>query len=124
MVRGNGISLAALLLVAGCAGDKSVAPRAVSERPVQRVVSYNATGLESVLGRTARTIEALLGKPQLDIREGPARKLQFSGAACVLDTYLYPPKGGGEPIVTHIDARLPDGRDIDRASCVAALTTR
>ena len=40
----------------------------------------------------------------------------------MLDAYLYPARGGGEPIVTYVDARLPDGRDFDRASCVAALT--
>ena len=76
------------------------------------------------MGRTVGVITALFGKADLDVREGNARKLQFAGPACVLDTYLYPPEGGGEPIVTHIDARLPDGRDMDRASCVAALTRR
>jgi hypothetical protein len=83
-----------------------------------------STGLEAVLGRTARALETLFGRPGLDVREGNARKLQFAGPACVLDAYLYPPKGGGEPIVTHLDARLPDGRDLDRASCVASLTRR
>lgn len=76
------------------------------------------------MGRNARVLVALLGDPGLDVREGPARKLQFLGPACVLDAYLYPPRGGGEPVVTHVDARMPDGRDIDRASCVAALSLR
>ena len=76
------------------------------------------------MGRNARALVALLGDPGLDVREGPARKLQFLGPACVLDAYLYPPRGGGEPVVTHVDARMPDGRDIDRASCVAALSLR
>ena len=58
------------------------------------------------------------------MREGRARKLQFLGPACVLDAYLYPPRGGGDPVVTHVDARLPDGRDMDRSSCVAALSRR
>ena len=123
-VRTRAGALAALLL-AGCASTKTEAPRvAPTPRAVQRPVSYTSTGLENVLGRTARLLEAQFGRPALDVREGPARKLQFGGAACVLDAYLYPPKGGGEPIVTHIDARLRDGRDIDRASCVAALTRR
>jgi hypothetical protein len=74
-----------------------------------------------VLGRTAAVLSAQLGRPALDIREGTARKLQFESPACVLDAYLYPPAAGGEPIVTHLDARLPDGRDMDRASCIAAL---
>ena len=47
-----------------------------------------------------------------------------SAPACVLDVYLYPPRGGGDPVVTHVDARLPDGRDMDRSSCVAALSRR
>jgi hypothetical protein len=65
-----------------------------------------------------------LGQPGLDIHEGRARKLQFLGPICVLDAYLYPPPNGAEPVVTHVDARLPDGRDMDRASCVAALTAQ
>jgi hypothetical protein len=116
--------LGALLVLGGCAARTDRPAPAVTRPPVERVVPYNSTGLENVLGRTARTLEAQFGKPALDVREGPARKLQFAGAACVLDAYLYPPKGGGEPIVTHIDARLRDGRDLDRASCVAALTRR
>ncbi len=42
----------------------------------------------------------------------------------MLDAYLYPPAPGREPVVTHVDARLPSGEDIDRASCVAALSRR
>jgi len=76
------------------------------------------------MGRNARGVIALFGTPDLDLREGNARKLQFLGPACVLDVYLYPPRGGGEPIATHVDARLPDGRDMDRSSCAAALSRR
>ncbi|HYI40705.1 MAG TPA: hypothetical protein VE053_10335 [Allosphingosinicella sp.] len=117
--------LGAVLILGGCATARTggTAP-AVERPPPLRAVPYTSTGLETVLGRTARMLEAQFGKPGLDVREGPARKLQFGGAACVLDAYLYPPKGGGEPIVTHIDARLRDGRDMDRASCVAALAIR
>ena len=126
MARQGSLWLGALLLLGGCATARTdgTAPAVERAPPPQRVVPYNSTGLETVLGRTARMLEAQFGKSVLDVREGPARKLQFGGAACVLDAYLYPPKGGGEPIVTHIDARLRDGRDLDRASCVAALTRR
>jgi outer membrane biogenesis lipoprotein LolB len=125
-VRTRAASLAAILLLAGCASAAKEAPTVappprVAQRPI---VSYHSTGLENVIGRTAAILEAQFGKAGLDVREGPARKLQFAGPACVLDAYLYPPKGGGEPIVTHLDARLPDGRDFDRASCVAALSRR
>ena len=115
-------ALLAALLLAGCVSptatqDAAPAPAAAAPR-------YSPLGLEGVIGRTARFLEAEFGRPDLDIREGTARKLQFASQVCVLDAYLYPPKAGGEPIVTYVDARTPDGRDIDRASCVAALTRR
>jgi hypothetical protein len=112
----------ALLLLAGCvsAPAEPVRPPPPASAPI-RNTPYTTIGLESVIGRNARFLETQFGRPVLDIREGTARKLQFAGAACTLDAYLYPPRAGGDPIVTHVDARLPDGRDFDRASCVAAL---
>jgi hypothetical protein len=86
--------------------------------------TFSLVGLEGVMGQGARTLTARFGRPDLDVREGAARKLQFASQVCVLDTYLYPPARGGEAVVTYIDARLPDGRDVDRASCVAALSRR
>ncbi len=115
------LGAAALLLVLGGCASAVAEKRPTAAAPPERPQSYSVVGLESVIGRTARVLESQFGRPELDIREGSARKLQYSSAVCVLDAYLYPPAGGGEPIVTHIDARLPDGRDIDRASCVQAL---
>jgi hypothetical protein len=105
----------ALLLVSGCA----TAPQSPNPQPVAPPV-VSTSGLERVLGHTVRDLIALFGEPELDIREEQARKLQFAGPICVLDAYLYP-KAGREPVVTYVDARQPDGRDIDRASCVSAL---
>jgi hypothetical protein len=85
--------------------------------------TYSSVGLERVIGQNAAGLVALFGQPDAEIREGPARKLQFAGRFCVLDAYLYP-KGNDEPRVTYLDAREPDGSAIDRASCVAALTRR
>ncbi len=83
------------------------------------------TGLERVLGQTPRALVGLFGEADQDVREAQgARRLQFVGPICILDAYLYPPEAGAEPQVTYVDARQPDGRDIDRASCVAALTRR
>jgi hypothetical protein len=114
----NWMLLAALLL-AGCASG--AAEQRPSGAATVAAPRYTPVGLEGVLGRTANVLQAEFGQPELDVREGSARKLQFTSQICVLDTYLYPPKAGGQPIVTHIDARTPDGRDIDRASCVSAL---
>lgn len=103
----------------------SCAPTAATQAPAPAVAAapsaLSVAGLGAVMGQSVGTLTAQFGAPALDVREGSARKLQFSGPVCVLDAYLYPSGQGREPVVTHIDARLPDGRDIDRASCVAAL---
>ena len=126
-MKGRGIFAATIgaALATGCVAPVRQAPAPPVRPPVAHPPpDYSNNGLESVTGRTARALIALFGNPDLDVREGPARKLQFVGPICVLDAYLYPPRQGAEPVVTHIDARLPDGRDIDRASCVAALSRR
>ncbi len=84
----------------------------------------NLAGLDSVMGKTAGHLQRLFGKPQQDVSEPPARKLQFASGACILDAYLYPPQGGGEMRVTHIDTRRSDGAEVDRVSCVNALRLR
>ncbi|ANY19069.1 hypothetical protein A6F68_00534 [Tsuneonella dongtanensis] len=79
-------------------------------------------GLEGVIGADTGALQRQFGTPRLDVWEGDARKLQFSGEACVLDVYLYPPAPGGQPLATYVDARrASDGLDVDRASCVRAL---
>lgn len=85
----------------------------------------NIAGLESVIGQSASGVTSLFGPARLDVREGDVRKLQFVSEACVLDVYLYPMTAGAQPTATFVDARrASDGLDVDRASCVAALTRR
>jgi hypothetical protein len=118
--------LGPLLLLAACAAPQTPPPRPVRTvaTPPPPPVAATRPGLANVMGKTASGLQALFGRPELDIEEGYARKLQFGNATCVLDAYLYPPARGGEAIVTHVDTRLPDGRDYDSATCVAALTRR
>jgi hypothetical protein len=96
-------------------------PKPVFRTPeVQRL-----PGLESVIDKDAAALTRQFGKPQLEVREGDMRKLQFAGEPCVLDVYLYPLRPGSEPIATHVDARRSsDGLDVDRAACIAALMRR
>jgi hypothetical protein len=108
------------LALAGC----TAVPQTASAPLVATPPVYSTLGLERVIGHDARALTALFGNPDLDVREESARKLQFSSRICVLDAYLYPARRGTEPVVTYVDARQPDGRDIDRASCVAALVRR
>ena len=114
------LTLALLLplpLLAACAtsgGAVADAPRA----------ALPTAGLGGVIGQDAAGLTRLFGTPDADVREGTARKLQFTSAICVLDAYLYPKSTGTEPRVTWLDTRERDGSPIDRASCVAALTRR
>ncbi len=98
---------------------------AIAVRPPPDAQVLRLPGLEGVIGATAPGLMAQFGQPRLDVQEGDARKLQFSGTACVLDIYLYPSRSGAEPSATYVDARrASDGKDVDRAACVAALRRR
>ncbi|HEU0045744.1 hypothetical protein [Sphingomonas sp.] len=110
-------TIAMALGVAACTGGAR--PAAVGAPPTR----YAAVGLERVIGQDAGGLLRLFGQPDADVREGSGRKLQFASGICVLDAYLYP-KGSEAARVTWLDTRQPDGRPIDRASCVAALTRR
>jgi hypothetical protein len=113
---------AAAVALAGCTTTGSAISSRPDTTPVPTIGRAPA-GLDRVMGRDANALVALFGKPDADVSEGSARKLQFTSAACVLDAYLYP-RGNAAPVVTHLDSRQPDGSPIDRASCVAALARR
>ncbi len=123
-------SMAAMLL-AGCAGSVSQPQTPATSKPLNRPASaapahsnYDAKGLEAVMGKDSATLSRMFGTPRLDVQEANGRKLQFSGAPCVLDTYLYPDGKNGAEIVTYVDARRSDGAEVDRAACVNALLRR
>lgn len=119
------LSIALMLAstLAACGGGTSPAankrPQMISAPPIKI-----ATGLDRVMGKDARALVQLFGPAAQDVREASARKLQFSGVSCILDAYLYPLAKGKEPVVTYVAARVPDGRDADKTSCVAALSQK
>jgi hypothetical protein len=96
--------------------------RAPAKPPARDAVMHMIPGLENVIGANQANLVKQFGKPRLEVWEGDARKLQFTGTACLLDIYLYPTSHSREPLATYADARRPsDGKDVDRAACVAAL---
>lgn len=114
--------LAALPALSACVANTSATAPALPT-PAQSPLN-DIAGLDLVMGKTAGQLVRLFGDPRTDTAEPPARKLQFSSGACVLDAYLYPPVNGGEGRVTHIDTRRGDGAEVDRVSCVNALRRR
>lgn len=100
--------------------SRTTVPRpAPIQRPTAQV--QMAPGLEGVIGADALQLGRVFGTPRLDVIEDDARKLQWSGTACILDVYLYPQSGGAKPTATYVEARRSDGREVDRAACVTAL---
>jgi hypothetical protein len=119
--RARAAAIAALVALSGCA---SVPKMPVAPVKGPALPPPIAAGLDRVIGKDARALDTLFGTPDQDVREEGARRLQYVSAVCVLDAYLYAKTPGKEPVVTWVDARLPNGEDIDRASCVAALSRR
>jgi hypothetical protein len=131
------IAIALVPLLAACAsGGAKPAPTVPAQQPkvavripvktvppVARIQA--APGLEGVIGADAGDLARQFGTARLEVWEGDARKLQFSGTACVLDVFLYPAARGGEPQASYVEARrASDGQEVDRAACVAALRKR
>ena len=109
------IAISGVLALAGCTTTAPEVPT-ITSQPMTNIV-----GLERVIGRNADQLTNLFGAPAQDFREDGARKLQFTGTSCILDTYLYAERSGREPVVTYVDARNASGEDVDRAACVEAL---
>jgi hypothetical protein len=130
------IALAAVPLLAACTSGSpqskpkvsTSAPAATTAPPVRYTPPPTRPQPQpsSTPGFRAPRIMTLPGvEGRLDVYEGDARKLQFSGEACVLDVFLYPTSPGAEPTATYVDARrASDGLDVDRASCIQALLRR
>ncbi len=117
------VALIALLLAAQAVAQ-STGQRPATNPHRGGALPSATEGAEPVLGRDARDLARLFGEARLDIREGPAHKLQYASERCILDAYLYAPRPGAEPVVTHIDTRAPDGEAIDRAACIRVLRRR
>jgi hypothetical protein len=121
MMKNLLITSGTALLLSACA--TTTPPPRGSVKAI-KAVPLSPVGLERVIGQDARGLVSLFGVADQDVPEASARKLQFGSGICILDAYLYPPSKGREPVVTYFDTRQPDGKAIDRASCVAALTRR
>lgn len=139
------LSLALLLLVSACtAVPQGSSTRPVSRPPMTQVPPQSpqspppppvqgfqtptiqqVPGLEWLFRQDAQSLVRSFGASQLDAVEGDMRKLQFAGAPCVLDVFLYPLSEGGEPVATHVEARrASDGQAVDRRACAEALRRR
>jgi len=110
----------AALVLAGCATAPRPVPPSPQPKPVEPVPVR--TGLS---GLSEAELVRRFGPAPFRFTEGPGLKLQWQNAGCVLDTYLYPPQGGGTATVLHADARRPiTGETIAVEACVASFPSR
>jgi len=115
MISGNRatfILLSGLSMLSACVAPASQRSSSIPPPPASQFGPP-----QPLAGWDAKRLVARFGEPRLDIRDRTVRKLQFTTGGCVLDTYLYNTGRAREPVVTHIDTRLPDGRDIDPTRC-------
>jgi hypothetical protein len=123
-------ALAIVPLLAACGGSGgTVQSASLPVRPPQHLTPPRPQvqmlpGLEGVIGATAPDLARQFGPSRLDVREGDARKLQFTGTPCILDVYLYPPAAGRAPHAPEVVGPPPHRRAVDRAACIAALRQR
>lgn len=107
--------VAGSLLVTACA----TAPRPATTTPE---IPSSAHTRGEIIGLTADQLFQRFGTPALQVREGTSLKLQFRGAGCVLDAYLYPQAAANAPYrVIYVDTRNRAMVDVDQASCVTSL---
>lgn len=121
-----GRTIAAIAMLTGmtaCAAIPGAGPATPASAPAQPPASAYGRA-PRIMGADAKQLISQFGQPRLDIRERTVHKLQFANGQCVLDAYLYSPSKGRQAVVTHVDARLPDGRDTDINACAAALSRR
>ena len=116
MVRGMRriLIISASLLASACA----MAPQEPKSTPVDNS-PIRPTG--SVHGISEADLVGRFGRPRLRVQEGAGTKLQWSANGCVLDAYLYASRPGAEQLVTHLDARTPNGGTIDVNDCLGLL---
>lgn len=127
-----GLIGAVAAMLAGCAGGGATAPeRPAATAAAPRAASLAspqvmaAAGLQGVIGLPAASLMRRFGEPRIDLVEGDARKLQFAGATCVFDIYLYPLTQGAEPSATHVEARIRQGgAAADPGACIRELERR
>ncbi|WP_260483239.1 hypothetical protein [Sphingomicrobium flavum] len=113
------LAILPFLVLAACGGQPRQGVDPAISRPPPAPPQVQAGG--PLIGLSEAALVARFGGPILRIPEGQSYKLQWRGAACILDAYFYPQRGAPQPVALHADARDVYGRDVDLAACIAAL---
>jgi len=74
---------------------------------------------QSLIGLDADGVTGLMGAPDFERAERPAKIWQYRSATCVVDVFLFDNKGKSE--VAHVAVRGRKVRNIDEKSCFASI---
>ncbi len=75
----------------------------------------------TLLGLEHHQVMALLGEPSFKRRDDPAQIWQYRDSTCILDVFLYRPKGGGAYRVTHVEVRGHGVIKVSQEDCFLRL---
>ena len=102
-----------MLALGACVLSDPTGPSPVAPEAESAVASEEAGLMQDpavanpalLVGLDRNGVTALLGKPGFTRNDGPARVLQYSSAACVLDLFLYRKETEISHRVTHVEMR-------------------
>jgi len=78
---------------------------------------------EKLIGLGDRAVTDLLGRPAFRRADAPAELWRYRAGNCILDLFLYPPRGvpDGPRTVTHVEARQRNGSPTPALTCLDAV---
>lgn len=113
--RAAALLLAALLPLAGCAGDGD-GDGIGGSGSGRSSYGGDAAGL---IGLDPSQVTGMLGPADFRRTDGPAEILQYRGGSCVLDLYLYRDPSTGQYQVKHVEARDRSFASVAPDACIS-----
>jgi hypothetical protein len=118
-----------MLALGACVLSDPTGPSPVAPEAESAVASEEAGLMQDpavanpalLVGLDRNGVTALLGKPGFTRNDGPARVLQYSSAACVLDLFLYRKETEISHRVTHVEMRGLGAIETTPVVCMRSL---
>lgn len=110
------LGLAVAIVITGCAGDDGGA--AAIDPGEAASPSFDVARM---IGLDGDQVGQLLGPADFKRADGPAEMLQYRGAGCVLDVYLYRGGNDGDFRVTYVEARDRQLARVPPQTCIGSV---
>lgn len=95
-------------------------PEIVEPEPLVAAVTFNLDKFKQrLIGLDGEKVVGLMGAPDFERAERPAKIWQYRSDTCIVDVYLFDDKGS--PEVDHVAVRGRKVRNIDEKTCFASI---